>query len=104
MCLWYISPLEAMEAVGVYDPDEIMDVQLAVGLLSAHFGAQAGQFESYFKERDVISFVFQNKSYDICINEAVCFPQAYAASVPLFSKLKDIPKAVVVDIGGFTAD
>lgn len=42
-----------IEAAGAYDPDEIMDVQLAVGLL----------------------------------NEAVCFPQAYAASVPLFGKL-----------------
>ena len=52
----------------------------------------------------MISFVFQNKPYDIYINEAVCFPQAYAASVPLFGKLKDVAKAVVVDIGGFTAD
>lgn len=93
-----------IEAAGTYDPDEIMDVQLAVGLPPAHFGAQAEQFEAYFKNRDVISFVFQNKPYDIYINEAVCFPQAYAASVPLFGKLKDIPKAVVVDIGGFTAD
>lgn len=41
------------EAAGAYDPDEIMDVQLAVGLL----------------------------------NEAVCFPQVYAASVPMFGKL-----------------
>ena len=79
-------------------------MQLAVGLPPAHFGAQAEQFEAYFKGRDVISFVFQNKPYDIYINEAVCFPQAYAASVPLFGKLKDISKAVVVDIGGFTAD
>lgn len=93
-----------IEEAGTYDPDEIMDVQLAVGLPPAHFGAQAEQFEAYFKNRDVISFVFQNKPYDIYINEAVCFPQAYAASVPLFGKLKDIPKAVVVDIGGFTAD
>ena len=93
-----------IEAAGAYDPDEIMDVQLAVGLPPAHFGAQAEQFEAYFKDRDVISFVFQNKPYDIYINEAVCFPQAYAASVPLFGKLKDVAKAVVVDIGGFTAD
>ena len=93
-----------IEAAGAYDPDEIMDVQLAVGLPPAHFGAQAEQFESYFKGRDVISFVFQNKPYDIYINEVACFPQAYAASVPMFGKLKDIPKAVVVDIGGFTAD
>lgn len=93
-----------IETARVYNPDEIMDVQLAVGLPPAHFGAQAEQFEAYFKDRDVISFVFQNKPYDIYINEAVCFPQAYAASVPLFGKLKDISKAVVVDIGGFTAD
>lgn len=93
-----------IEAVGAYDPDEIMDVQLAVGLPPAHFGAQAEQFESYFKGRDVINFVLQNKPYDVYINEVACFPQAFAASVPMFGKLKDIPKAVVVDIGGFTAD
>lgn len=33
-----------------------------------------------FKNRDMLSFVFQNKLYDIYINEVVCFPQTYAAS------------------------
>lgn len=91
-------------ALHVYDSDGIMDVQLAVGLPPAHFGLQASQFEAYFQNRDIISFVFRGKPYDICINQVACFPQAYAAAVPMLSKFMDVPKAVIVDIGGFTAD
>lgn len=93
-----------IEAAKAYAPDEIMDIQLAVGLPPAHFGMQARQFERYFQERDVISFVFRGKPYDIYINQVVCFPQAYAAAIPMLVKFMDVPKAVIVDIGGFTAD
>lgn len=41
--------------------------------------------------------------YSILIVEAVCFPQAYAATVPVYPKLQQLPKAVIVDIGGITA-
>ena len=91
-------------AAHAYEPDEIMDVQLAVGLPPAHFGAQATQFEKYFKNRDVISFTFRDKPYDIYIDQVDCFPQAYAAAAPILTKFLEVPKAVIVDIGGFTAD
>lgn len=93
-----------IEAANAYDPDEIMDIQLAVGLPPAHFGAQASKFEAYFLNRDVISFVFRNKPYDIYISQVACFPQAYAAAVPMLGRFMNVPKAVIVDIGGFTAD
>ncbi|WP_313530552.1 ParM/StbA family protein [Anaerotignum sp.] len=93
-----------IDAACAYDPDKIMDIQLAIGLPPAHFGLQAEQFEDYFKNRDVVGFIFRGKPYSIYVNEVLCFPQAYAASVPLFGRLKNVPKAVVVDIGGFTAD
>ena len=41
--------------------------------------------------------------YSILITEAECFPQAYAAAMPVFQKLQQLPKAIIVDIGGFTA-
>ena len=91
-------------AANAYDPDEIMDIQLAVGLPPAHFGLQASRFEQYFQNRDVVSFVFRNKPYDIYINHVACFPQAYAAAIPMLGKFLHVPKAVIVDIGGFTAD
>jgi len=93
-----------IDEAGVYSDDEIIDVQLAVGLPPAHFGAQAEQFESYFLNRDIISFTFREKPYEIYINKAICFPQAYAAAIPIYNRLQEMPKAVVVDIGGFTAD
>jgi len=93
-----------IEAAGAYSPDEIIDVQLAVGLPPAHWGTQSKKFEGYFLGKDVLSFTFKGKPYDIYINEAVCFPQAYAAIIPIYSRLREMAKAVVVDIGGYTVD
>ncbi len=93
-----------IEEAGAYSDDEIIDVQLAVGLPPAHFGAQADKFEQYFLGRDVVAFTFRGKPYEIYINKAVCFPQAYAATIPIYDRLQKSSKAVVVDIGGFTAD
>lgn len=93
-----------IEESGAYSPDEIMDVQLSVGLPPAHWGTQAKRFEEYFLNRDVISFTFKNRPHDIYINEATCFPQAYAAIVPIYNRLRELPRVVVVDIGGYTVD
>jgi plasmid segregation protein ParM len=93
-----------IEAAGAYSPDEIMDVQLAVGLPPAHWGTQASKFEGYFLGKDILSFTFKGKPHDIYISEAVCFPQAYAAIIPIYNRLREMPKAVVVDIGGYTVD
>lgn len=93
-----------IEAAGAYAADEIMDVQLAIGLPPAHWGSQARKFEDYFLGKDVLSFTFKDKPYDIYINEAVCFPQAYAAIIPIYNRLREMAKAVVVDIGGYTVD
>ena len=38
------------------------------------------------------------------ITDVLCFPQAYAAACTMLTQLCDEPRAVVVDIGGFTAD
>lgn len=93
-----------IEEAGAYSADEIIDVQLAVGLPPAHFGAQADRFEKYFLGRNVVVFTFRGKPYEIYINRAVCFPQAYAATIPIYDRLRKSSKAVVVDIGDFTAD
>ena len=44
----------AFELAGTeYRKDEIVDVQLAVGLPPAHYGAQYERFENYFLNRDI---------------------------------------------------
>lgn len=87
-----------------YRKNEITDIQLAIGLPPAHYGAQYERFERYFLERDIIDFQLDNKPYSIYISKTICFPQAYAAIMPIYQHIRQYPKVVVLDIGGFTAD
>ena len=87
-----------------YHTDEVADVQLAIGLPPAHYGAQYERFEKYFLNRDIIDFEFDGRPYAIYISKALCFPQAYAAIMPIYQRIRQYPKAAVLDIGGFTAD
>lgn len=82
----------------------LMRVQLAVGLPPAHFGVQSKRFTVYFEGRGAISFQFCGKSYAIFIESATCFPQSFSAAAATVKNLASIPKVLVVDIGGFTAD
>lgn len=69
-------------------------------------GTQYKRFAQYFLDRGMIGFEFNGKVYSICITEAICFPQALAATAPVFKRLQlgTVAKATVIDIGGFTAD
>lgn len=94
-----------IQAVGTYSPEDILDVQLAVGLPPAHYGTQYKRFEKYLsKGNDIVDFEFRDKPYSIYISTVISFPQAYAAAMPVYGRIKDFPKATIVDIGGFTAD
>lgn len=86
------------------DANSVLHVQLAVGLPPAHYGAQHKAFVRYFCGRGEICFQFRGRNYAIYIDDAVCFPQSYAAAITMFKALRESPKALVVDIGGFTAD
>lgn len=95
----------AFELAGTnYQKDEIADIQLSIGLPPAHYGAQYERFENYFLNRDIIDFQLDGKPYSIFISKAVCFPQAYAAVMPIYQRIRQYPKVAVLDIGGFTAD
>lgn len=91
---------------GQYMTDKLIDIQLAAGLPPAHYGTQYKKFAQYFLDRGVISFECNGRVYSVCITEAVCFPQALAATAPVFKQLQlsTVAKATVIDIGGFTAD
>ena len=92
-----------IEARGAYST-EVQRIQLAVGLPPAHFGAQVERFTQYFGQRGVVEFEAQNKPFSIYVEDVACFPQAYAAASTMLHVLVDDPKAVILDIGGFTAD
>lgn len=47
---------------------------------------------------------FHGKAYAIFIESATCFPQSFSAAAATIKGLASIPKVLVVDIGGFTAD
>lgn len=84
--------------------EEVVRVRLAVGLPPAYFGAQAVNFVEYFKGRDIVSFSVNGKAYEVYIEDVACFPQAYAAAATMLYSLVNEVKAVILDIGGFTAD
>lgn len=95
----------AFELTGTdYRQDEIADVQLSIGLPPAHYGAQYERFENYFLNRGIIDFQLDGKPYSIYISKVICFPQAYAAIMPIYQRIRQYPKVAVLDIGGFTAD
>ena len=87
-----------------YPPKETADIKLAVGLPPAHYGSQYQKFESYFLNRGVTEYTLDGTTYRIFISRAMCFPQAYAAVMPVYSRIQQLSKAIIVDIGGFTAD
>lgn len=92
-----------IEALGTYHPG-VMRVQLAVGLPPAYYGTHYKSFSQYFMDRGTVNFSYRGKSYSIFIDQVACYPQSYAAALTMFQTLQKIPKALVLDIGGMTAD
>lgn len=93
-----------IEAENVYSQDEIIDVQLLIGLPPAHFAKQRKAFEAYFLRDEFVEFQFNGKEYSIIIDRVFSAPQALAAIMPVYNQIKDIPKGIIIDIGGMTVD
>ena len=92
-----------IEEQGFYHPG-VMRVQLAVGLPPAYYGTHFQGFIRYFLDRGTVSFSCRGRIYSILIDNVGCYPQSYAAALTMFQTLSNIPKALVLDIGGMTAD
>lgn len=86
------------------DTEERVNVVLLLGLPPAHFGTQEERYRSYFHEYGQIDFRFNDQPVSLFISEVRVYPQAYAAIAPMISQLQGYSKALVVDIGGYTAD
>ena len=81
-----------------------MPIDLAIGLPPAHFGAQNKAFVRYFKRKEPIYFSYRDKLYSILICNVQCYPQAFAAAGMILGELATVPRALILDVGGFTAD
>lgn len=92
-----------IEEQGFFHPG-VMRVQLAVGLPPAYYGTHYQSFIRYFLDRGTVNFSYRGKTYAIIIDNVGCYPQSYAAALNMFQTLSTIPKALVLDIGGMTAD
>lgn len=92
-----------IDASGTYRPG-LIRLQLAVGLPPAYYGTHYKSFSQYFMGRGTVNFTYQGKSYSIFIDQVFCYPQSYAAALTMFQTLQRTPKALVLDIGGMTAD
>lgn len=94
-----------IEAAGKYTANGTLDIKLNVGLPPSHYSGLYEKYEKYFMgPKHPFSFTFRNKPYSIYISEVNTYPQAYAAAMTVYSMIRDVPRAFVVDIGGFTAD
>lgn len=89
---------------GCYQKNDLLDVQLAVGLPPAHYGALKDKFAAYFLGRDIISFDHCGRPFNIFIDDVAVFPQGFSAASTIIEHLVRVSKATVVDIGGYTVD
>ena len=94
---------EEIEAQGAYTSG-LMPIDLAIGLPPAHFGAQNKAFVRYFKRKEPVYFSYRDKLYSILIRNVQCYPQAFAAAAMMLGELATVPRALILDVGGFTAD
>ncbi len=79
-----------------------VDADLAVGLPPEHYELRH-KFGAYF-QKGTVEFVFNNTPISMNINQVMVYPQAYAAAVSRATELKEMPRAFIIDIGGFTTD
>lgn len=93
-----------LQNTGKYVSGSTVNIDLAIGLPPGNFGKQYAAFQKYFMRNEYIRFEFNNIKYRIFINSANAYPQGYAAVMPIYQKIKEYPRSIVIDIGGFTLD
>lgn len=84
--------------------DTVLQVELPVGLPPKHYGALHKKFQDYFMGRGRQSFTYNGREYEVQIENAVAFPQDYAAAMTIYPQIAGYSKVTTVDIGGFTLD
>ena len=86
-------------------PEDVVQIELPIGLPPKHYAELCEKYEAFFKgEGKVLELDYCGKAYHICIKDCRAFMQDLAAMATITNEIKEIPKAVGIDIGGYTAD
>lgn len=86
-------------------PEDVVQIELPIGLPSKHYAELCEKYEAFFKgEGKVQELDYCGNTYHICIKDCRAFMQDLAAMATITNEIKEIPKAVGIDIGGYTAD
>ena len=94
-----------LEKLGNISEQDIAKVDLAIGLPPKHFPDLYEKYETFFKGTDgIINLTYTDRKYSISIQNVIAFPQDYAAMITEYQSISEIPRAVGIDIGGFTTD
>lgn len=94
-----------LEQKAQIQPEDVIQVELPIGLPPKHFAELCERYERYFKgDGKVQELCFNDKVYHLCIQNVMAFPQDYAAMMTRMTEIREIPKVVGIDIGGFTSD
>ena len=94
-----------LEQKSQIQPEDVIQVELPIGLPPKHFAELCERYERYFKgDGKVQELCFNDKVYHLCIQNVMAFPQDYAAMMTRMMGIREIPKVVGIDIGGFTSD
>lgn len=81
------------------------NVHLAIGLPPAHMLDLKGCFTEYLvREKQEVSFRYNEQDLKIRITGASVFPQGYPAVYDRYEEITLLPKAYIVDVGGYTTD
>ena len=82
----------------------VKSIDLAVGLPPEHYGVLRDKFAQYFKNRGILSIVYNGRKYKITIDRVMVFPQAFAAIIPKSHEIRQTLRMFIIDIGGYTTD
>ena len=94
-----------LEQKAQIQPEDVIQIELAIGLPPKHFAELCEKYERFFKgDGKVQELCYNDKIYHICIQQVMAFPQDYAAMMTKMNEFREIPKVVGIDIGGFTSD
>ncbi len=81
-----------------------LSVHLAVGLPLTGFGRDKQKFKAYLlRDGKPVQFRYENRQYNIKIENVSLFPQGYAA-ILMQRDLLEEPSVIAADIGGWTVD
>lgn len=88
-----------------FDQDDVIPVTLLIGLPPDHYIPLYEKYEKYFyKHGRNCNFILNEKAFSIEIKQVNTYIQAHAAVAPIIYEIRLIPKCIIIDLGGYTAD